>query len=133
LCSDAGVRHRADGDGDRRCPGIAERAGHDGQAGGDHQRLAGPTARPCDREGLDGWLDRGEVTTPIVPLTGTLDEKNQWLFNAAAPGEQYRYLVLDVPGGGNVLISVYASEPERLTDIIGPAMEIVDHLTFIAR
>jgi hypothetical protein len=80
--------------------------------------------------GCPAW---GEVTTPVVPLVGTLDEKNQWLFNAVAPGEQYRYLVLDVPGGGNVLISVYAAEPERLTDIIGPAMEIVDHLIFTAR
>ena len=50
---------------------------------------------------------------PIVPLVGTLDEKNLWLYISALAGEHFRFIVLDVPGGGNVLISVYAMEPEQ--------------------
>jgi hypothetical protein len=69
---------------------------------------------------------------PVVPLVGTLDEKNLWLYNAALAGEQYRYIVLDVPRGGNVLISILASEPEQLADHLPAAMSVVEALEFSA-
>lgn len=74
------------------------------------------------------WWEAG---TAVVPLVGTFDEKNLWLFNAVTAGEQYRYLFLDIPGRGNVLVSITASEPERLDpQTITTAMSIVDGLDF---
>ena len=67
---------------------------------------------------------------PVVPLVGTLDQKNLWLYISALAGEHFRFIVLDVPGGGNVLISVYAMEPEQIADLLPAATSIVEQLEF---
>jgi len=72
------------------------------------------------------WEDK----SPIVPLVGTFDDQHYWLFNAVAKGEAYRYLLLDLPNGRNVLVAVTTVAPERFSDVIGPAMEIVSGLEF---
>lgn len=71
-----------------------------------------------------------EGKSPVVPLIGTFDPQHYWLFNALVKGESYRYLVFDLPGGRNVLVAVTAADPERFSDVIGPAMEIVSKLDF---
>jgi len=78
--------------------------------------------RSCD------WWD--DPKTPVVPLVGTFDDKNQWLYTAVVKGEHYRYVVVDVPGGRNVVIAVTAVEPERFQDVVGPAMDLVQNLRF---
>jgi hypothetical protein len=74
------------------------------------------------------WWD--DPAKPVVPLVGTFDDQHYWLYNAVTSGEQFRYLVLDVPDGRNVLVAVVAAEPDRLQAILEPAMEIVSHLEF---
>jgi hypothetical protein len=68
-----------------------------------------------------GWTKpcpSADDDTPMVPLVGILDEKNLWNYNAALPGEQFRYLILDAPGRHNLLVSIYALEPERLEQVV---------------
>jgi hypothetical protein len=78
----------------------------------------------------DGTCAGWEIKSPIVPLVGTFDAQHYWLFNAVAKGETDRYLLLDLPGGRNVLVAITAIDPERFSDVIGPAMEIVSKLDF---
>jgi hypothetical protein len=74
------------------------------------------------------WED---AQAPVVPLVGTFDDKNLWLYNAVATGEQFRYLILDTPNGGNILVAVTAVEPEHLRDITKQAMQVADGLEFV--
>lgn len=74
------------------------------------------------------WED---AKSPVVPLVGTFDDKNLWLYNAVATGEQFRYLILDTPNGGNVLVAVTAVAPEHLQDITKQAMQIAGGLEFV--
>jgi len=71
-----------------------------------------------------------EAKAPVVPLIGTFDAQHYWLYNALVKGEAYRYLVFDLPDGRNVLVAVTTVDPERFSDVIGPAMEIVSKLDF---
>ena len=79
-----------------------------------------------DWKGSCPWWD--DPKAPVVPLVGHFDENNLWIYNAVAKGEQFRYVVLDLPNGGNVLIAVTAIEPEHLTDIAKSAMQVVRDL-----
>jgi hypothetical protein len=95
--------------------------------------IGGLSGQQIDITIRPGWTKAcpsAEDDTPMVPLVGALDEKNLWNFNAATPGEQYRYLILDAPGRHNLLVSIYALEPERLDKVVIPAMEIANHLRF---
>jgi len=74
------------------------------------------------------WED---AKAPVVPLIRFFDENNLWNYNAVATGERFRYLVLDTPNGGNVLVAVTAVEPEHLPDITPQAMQIVRGLEFV--
>jgi hypothetical protein len=82
----------------------------------------------ADWKGSCDWWD--DPKAPVVPLVGTFDEKNQWLYTAVTKGERYRYVVLDVPGGRNVVIAITVVAPERFQDVIEPAMDIVKGLRF---
>jgi hypothetical protein len=73
-----------------------------------------------------GW----QIDSPVVPLVGTFDAQHYWLFNAAVKGEKDRYLVLDLPDGRNVLVAITVTDPERFSDVVGPAMEILSKLDF---
>jgi len=75
----------------------------------------------------------GDPKAPVVPLIGAFDDKNFWLYNAVTKGEEYRYIVLDTPGGGNVVIAITAIDPERLQGVAGPAMNIVHGLQYHLR
>ena len=112
-----------------RRPGLATTGANDitvaGFAGRQIDFALAPGWRSCD------WW--GDPTAPVVPLIGTFDDKNFWLYNAITKGEQYRYLVLDTPGGGNVVIAITAVDPERLQEVAGPAMSIVHGLQYHIR
>jgi hypothetical protein len=71
-----------------------------------------------------------EGKAPVVPLIGTFDAQHYWLYNALVKGEAYRYLVFDLPDGRNLLVAVTTVDPERFSDVIGPAMDIVSKLDF---
>jgi hypothetical protein len=73
------------------------------------------------------WWEAG---TPVVPTYGAFDEKNYWLFQAASGDERYRLYVLDVPGGGNVVISVYAPTLEVMETYADDAASIVEGIVF---
>jgi hypothetical protein len=97
--------------------------------------VGGLSGQQIDIRLQPGWTkpcQSADDDTPMVPLVGTLDEKNLWNYNAAMPGEQFRYLILDAPGRHNLLVSICALEPEQLERVVIPAMEIANHLRFAA-
>ena len=60
----------------------------------------------------DGWTGQcpwwEDPDTYFVPLFGTFDEKNYWLYNAVVNEERTRVYVLDKPDGGNVVVAAWA-------------------------
>jgi hypothetical protein len=80
-----------------------------------------------------GTCDAWDGTEPFVPLLGSLDEKNFWHYIGIARGteahDEVRLVVLDVPGG-NVVIAVWVTTPERLADDEAAVDQILDGLTF---
>jgi hypothetical protein len=113
-----------------RRPGLAT-------TGADDVTVAGFAGRQIDFALAPGWKGScdwwGDPTDPVVPLIGTFDDKNFWVYNAVSKREQYRYVVLDTPGGGNVVIAITAVDPERLQEVVGPAMNIVHGLQYHIR
>ncbi len=113
-----------------RRPGLAT-------TGADDITVAGFAGRQIDFAIAPGWKKScdwwGDPTAPVVPLIGAFDDKNFWLYNAVTKGEEYRYIVLDTPGGGNVVIAITAVDPERLQGVAGPAMNIVHGLQYHLR
>jgi hypothetical protein len=62
----------------------------------------------------------------FVPLFGTFDEKNFWLYNGVVSGERTRLYVLDKPDGGNVVVAawapnvdLWAANEAEITSIVG--------------
>ena len=113
-----------------RRPGLATTGADDITVAGFAGRQIDFTIAPGWKKSCDWW---GDPTAPVVPLIGAFDDKNFWLYNAVTKGEEYRYVVLDTPGGGNVVIAITAVDPERLQGIAGPAMNIVHGLQYHLR
>jgi hypothetical protein len=65
-----------------------------------------------------------------VPLLGAFASNGDWLFIGAGSGETNRLVILDVPGGGNIVIWVYANEPESVDDYLDAAAEVMSGLEF---
>lgn len=110
-----------------RRPGLATTGADDVTVAGFAGRQIDFTLAPGWKKSCDWW---GDPKAPVVPLIGTFDDKNFWLYNAVTKGEQYRYVVLDTAGGGNVVISITAVEPDRLQEVLGPAMNIIHGLQY---
>jgi hypothetical protein len=113
-----------------RRPGLAATAATDVTVAGLKGRQIDFVIAPGWNKGCDWWDD---PKAPVVPLIGRFDDKNYWLYNALSKGEQYRYVVLDTPDGGNAVIAVTAVDPERLQEVAGPAMDIVHGLQYHLR
>ena len=113
---------------------LAERKGLD-TGGGAPITIGGLRGQQLDIALETGWKGNcpwwEDAKAPVVPLIGTFDEKNLWNFNAVAAGEQFRYIVLDTPNGGNVLVAITAVAPEHLQDITKDAMQIAGNLEFV--
>jgi hypothetical protein len=59
----------------------------------------------------DGWTDTcpwSNEGDTFVPLFGTFDEKNYWLYSGVVGEERTRLYVLDKPDGGNVVVAAWA-------------------------
>lgn len=99
--------------------------------------VAGLDGRQIDFAIASGWKGTCEwwddPKAPVVPLVGTFDDKHYWVYTAVTKGEQYRYVVLDAPGGRNVVIAITAVEPEQFEGVIAPAMNIIHGLQFHIR
>ena len=65
----------------------------------------------------------------FVPLFGQMTD-GFWNHVGATGTETYRLIVLDVPGGQNVLIGILGSDPQAFDQFIDDAMTIVSRLTF---
>jgi hypothetical protein len=113
-----------------RRPGLASTAAGDVTVAGFPGRQIDFAIAPGWKESCDWW---GDPTSPVVPLVGTFDDNNFWVYNAVTKGEQYRYVVLDTPDGGNAVIAITAVDPERLQDVLVPAMNIVHGLQYHIR
>ena len=113
-----------------RRPGLATTGADDITVAGLAGRQIDFTIAPGWKKSCDWW---GDPKAPVVPLIGAFDDKNFWLYNAVTKGEEYRYIVLDTPGGGNVVIAITAIDPERLQGVAGPAMNIVHGLQYHLR
>jgi hypothetical protein len=113
-----------------RRPGLATTGADDITVAGLAGRQIDFTIAPGWKKSCDWW---GDPKAPVVPLIGAFDDKNFWLYNAVTKGEEYRYIVLDTPGGGNVVIAITAVDPERLQGVAGPAMNIVHGLQYHLR
>ena len=113
-----------------RRPGLATTGADDITVAGLAGRQIDFTIAPGWKKSCDWW---GDPKAPVVPLVGAFDDKNFWLYNAVTKGEEYRYIVLDTPGGGNVVIAITAIDPERLQGVAGPAMNIVHGLQYHLR
>jgi len=113
-----------------RRPGLATTGADDITVAGLAGRQIDFTIAPGWKKSCDWW---GDPKAPVVPLVGAFDDKNFWLYNAVTKGEEYRYIVLDTPGGGNVVIAITAVYPERLQGVAGPAMNIVHGLQYHLR
>jgi hypothetical protein len=113
-----------------RRPGLATTGADDITVAGLAGRQIDFTIAPGWKKSCDWW---GDPKAPVVPLVGAFDDKNFWLYNAVTKGEEYRYIVLDTPGGGNVVIAITAVDPERLQGVAGPAMNIVHGLQYHLR
>jgi hypothetical protein len=113
-----------------RRPGLAATAATDVTVAGLKGRQIDFVIAPGWKKGCDWWDD---PKAPVVPLIGTFDDKNYWLYNAVSKGDQYRYVVLDTPDGGNAVIAITAVDPERLQEVVGPAMNIVHGLQYHLR
>jgi hypothetical protein len=110
-----------------RRPGLATTAPSDVTVGGLDGRQVDIGLAPDWKKSCDWW---GDPTSPVVPLVGTFDDKNLWLYTAATKGEHYRYVVLDASGGRNVVIAITAVAPEQFNDVAGSAMTIIHGLQF---
>ena len=113
-----------------RRPGLATTGADDITVAGFAGQQIDFAIAPWWKKSCDWW---GDPTAPVVPLIGAFDDKNFWLYNAVTKGEEYRYIVLDTPGGGNVVIAITAVDPERLQGVAGPAMNIVHGLQYHLR
>jgi len=113
-----------------RRPGLATTGADDITVAGLAGRQIDFTIAPGWKKSCDWW---GDPKAPVVPLIGAFDDRNFWLYNAVTKGEEYRYIVLDTPGGGNVVIAITAVDPERLQGVAGPAMNIVHGLQYHLR
>jgi hypothetical protein len=113
-----------------RRPGLASTAAGDVTVAGFPGRQIDFAIAPGWKESCDWW---GDPTSPVVPLVGTFDDNNFWVYNAVTKGEQYRYVVLDTPDGGNAVIAITAVDPERFQDVLVPAMNIVHGLQYHIR
>ena len=113
-----------------RRPGLATTGADDITVAGLAGRQIDFTIAPGWKKSCDWW---GDPKAPVVPLIGAFDDRNFWLYNAVTKGEEYRYIVLDTPGGGNVVIAITAIDPERLQGVAGPAMNIVHGLQYHLR
>jgi hypothetical protein len=113
-----------------RRPGLATTGADDITVAGLAGRQIDFTIAPGWKKSCDWW---GDPKAPVVPLIGAFDDKNFWLYNAVTKGEEYRYIVLDTPGGGNVVIAITAVDPARLQGVAGPAMNIVHGLQYHLR
>jgi hypothetical protein len=77
----------------------------------------------------DGWTGSCPWSNEVdifVPLFGTFDEKNYWLYNGVVGEEHTRLYVLDKPDGGNVVIAAWAPNADLwvaneadITSIVG--------------
>ena len=76
------------------------------------------TTEACPPDEPDGF----------VPLFGHYNSNDEWLFTGASAGETHRVIAFDTPAGGNVLIWIYATEPETVADHLDDAMSVVEGL-----
>jgi hypothetical protein len=108
--------------------GLAVVGPEPASVGGLDGRQVDLTVDPAWTRTCDAW----HGTEPFVPLLGSLDEKNFWHYIGITRGteahDEVRLVVLDVPGG-NVVIAVWVTTPERLADHVAAIEQILDGLT----